>query len=85
MPKKASLPQAAPKPEQELKGEVLGENTALRESTIAAMPGELRETDKHETHTVNLNGVAYSWQDGHEDGVPEEALAVWRRAVEANG
>ena len=53
-------------------------------TTLAAMPGGAPAADKGETHTVNLNGVAYVWTDGDEGSVFEEAVAVYRRMRAAN-
>lgn len=66
------------------KGEVLGKNTTLRESTIAAMPGQPGTDEKALHPHVAINGVTYEWEPGQEGGIPEEALTIWRRYLEAN-
>ncbi len=78
MPKKRS------EEDQPLKGDILVKNTSVSESTMAAMPGAPSEREKFEHPEVWLNGKHYMWQPGQTDGIPEEALAIWARALEAN-
>jgi len=47
-------------------------------------PGPVSEKLTHEHPSVNLNGVTYEWSPGDEDGVPEEAVLIWKRFLEAN-
>jgi hypothetical protein len=47
-------------------------------------PGAIPELDKKDHPNVVINGRSYAWEPGHEDGIPEEALAIWRRFLEAN-
>ena len=42
------------------------------------------EIEKAEHPTATINGVTYTWKPGEEDGVPEEAVAIWQRYLEAN-
>ena len=66
------------------KGELLGKNETLRASTIAAMPGQRAVNEKAQHPHVTINGVTYAWEPGQEEGIPDEALAVWARYLEAN-
>lgn len=66
------------------KGDVIGRNARLRGSTIAAYPGLGPENEKAEHPSVQINGVTYTWTPGETDGIPEEALAIWARYLEAN-
>ncbi len=51
-------------------------------ATLAAMPAAV--SAPLEVHTVSLNGATYSWSDGGEASVPEEAVAVYQRMKAAN-
>jgi hypothetical protein len=47
-------------------------------------PGAIPERNKKDHPEVWINGKQYAWEPGHEDGIPEEAQAVWRAYLEAN-
>jgi hypothetical protein len=47
-------------------------------------PASPNVTYKHQSPEVTINGTVYQWEPGHEDGIPEEALVIWRRYLEAN-
>lgn len=47
-------------------------------------PWEIPVRDKDDHPEATINGTRYSWEPGREDGVPPEALAVWRAYREAN-
>jgi len=51
-------------------------------NTMAAMPGNA--PDDGGLHQVTLNGQTYTWRDGEEGSVPAEAVAVYKRMIEAN-
>lgn len=69
---------------QPLKGDLLGKSETLRASTLAAMPGQIPVNEKALHPHVTINGVVYEWTPGQEDGIPDEALTVWQRYLEAN-
>jgi hypothetical protein len=52
--------------------------------SIVEPPGAPAVREKKDHPEVSLNGKRYAWTPGHEDGIPEEALAIWRRFLEAN-
>lgn len=82
MPKDTTRAEDAP-PVSGLKGEMPGPNRTLRASTLAAMPHPV-EREKSEHPHVTINGRVYEWEPGEEAGIPEEALTIWQRALEAN-
>ncbi len=52
--------------------------------SIVEPPSAPVGTDKDEHPEATINGKHWSWESGQTDGIPEEALAVWQRAREAN-
>lgn len=53
--------------------------------SIVEPPSAPTVRDKRDHPEVVINGQRYAWEPGHEDGIPAEALAVWRAYLEANG
>lgn len=47
-------------------------------------PGQIPEREKREHPEVWINGKHYAWEPGHTDGIPDEALEVWQRFLEAD-
>ena len=67
-----------------LKGRFLEYVPNLNKGTREAFPGMPPATNDPKVHTVTINGVAYLWTDATADTVPEEAIAIYQRSLEAN-
>lgn len=48
------------------------------------LPGPIPEREKREHPEVTINGKRYTWLPGHTEGIPDEALEVWDRFLEAD-